>query len=484
MSKRSRRYNNPDFNFVPEDIQDYSNTTQLSYLCSADDILDRIKYDSSIIFKNLRQGIFDLEKVLPVDKKCLCNLGQGKRPFVNRNTCVGCELMRRIFTTIKVPESKIVTIEVGKYLGKKIKINTYNKHKYEKYEKCSYQTSIMKILSTKEHEMFLLDKSFNKIYNNTTVYSTDSPVSNYINTCVFINNKLHKYRIPTLTPFEWSFECGNNIHIIEPLTMNFIEVSSISELQKNSKLPTAQTKVNSLNTDIVISVLKQLISLLHFLSKYSFIHGYPNIDFLRFLHKPCSYKYNDVLIDSPITLLLKPSFLTSFAYETDEGKNVRLVISKCSKNLTSIDKFPVESTDIIINYKKSSSSNHNYEIPILPEIENNLVYTYKIGRELPNFINFMQNHGMPLLHSSFEFYCFLVALLCEHSFYTSFMEHDVLCNIWYNLWKTSEYDSVSEGLNALSLIDHVDHDSIVKFVSRFHLRSDGLKYFWDCLSLI
>jgi hypothetical protein len=93
-------------------------------------------------------------------------------------------------------------------------------------------------------------------------------------------------------------------------------------------------------------------------------------------------------------------------------------------------------------------------------------------------------YGVPLLDSSFEFYCFLTALLCEDSFYITFMQNDSLRSVWYNLWRIGEYDDVMKELVKLKLLEKVEYENIIKYVSKFTLRTDAIDYFWENISTI
>ena len=182
-----------------------------------------------------------------------------------------------------------------------------------------------------------------------------------------------------------------------------------------------------------------------------------------------------------MTVHLKPSFLTSIAFETDDGKHLRMCnFSKLNEGIN-FNQYPIESTDILIGYKKKTIADNN-NIPMIPELKDYFVYCYKIGNQLSNFLTLYQNYGIPLVHSSFDFYCFLVSLLCEDSFHDTFMENEGLQSIWYSLWKTSEYEAMMEHLNKLRTYDTVTNEQLVKFVSSYHLRTDALKHFWDCIN--
>lgn len=482
MSKRSRRYNTPDFNFIPEDICSYKSCSTLQSCCSADEILDRVKCDSNLIFKSIREGNPDILSVLPVDDNCMCDIGRGKRPYVNKQYCIGCEMLRRINSDVKLNGNKTIRIEVGKHIGKVLYVNEYEV-KYGTYEENEELTAVLKKLTEYENQLYLLDDNFYDIYQRTRILSTTSSVTNYIATCVFINNKLLKYKIPNHTPYEWSYACKNKVYIIEPKTMSFLDVSNIESFQKSIRSPIAKTKVNALNEDIVFGILRQLTTSLHFLSKYSFIHGCPSIDFIRFSMKSCNYKYGNVVVTCPVTLHIKPSFLASIAYEDDSGKHTRLVFSNIQPGQELLNEYPIETTDIIINYKKRNVGD-NQNIPMMDNLTEYFSYSYKIGNRLFNFTNFTNNYGIPLLHSSFEFYCFLLSLLCEDSFYETFMLNNDLRSAWYSLWRASEYEEMMEDLMKLKSNDHLDNEQLSKFLTNYTLRSDALKHFWDCVSTI
>jgi hypothetical protein len=477
MSKKTRRSNVPDFNFVPEDLISYTDYKCLDFLCSSDDILERIRYDFAIIFKNMREEKFDLSTVLPNDDRCMCDLGWGARPFVNKQYCVACELIRRLCSDVKLNESRFLTIETGKHIGKTYKFIKHNQE-LSPYTRNLEMEKLLHKMSSMEYDLCLLDGSYYNIFKNTQVYTTTSNVSNYIMTNIFMNNKMMKYKLPNKTLIFWAFSCANKTEVMEEKSLSFMEISMIEQFHKQTKTPMAQSKVNPLNINIVKSILKQLIVLLHFFNKYSFVHGQPTVEYLRFTHKPCVYKYNNITIESPITLHLKPSLLSSFTFESDKNQYIRLIGKADVKPF--VKDFPVEYTDIIVNQKKKSV-NDSGEIPMIEELKTNLVYGYRIGSRLNNFINLVSYEGLPLLHSSFEFYSFMISLLCEDSFYMTFMESDSLKIVWYNLWKATEYETMMESLRELKLYDSVSLDQITMFLSEYTLRSDAIKFFWDSI---
>lgn len=483
MSKKSKKYNIPtaEVYLDTDNVIPYSHNILNNNLLSANDIINRMKCDSLIMFKNIRKGIINLDYVFIKDDNCMCSLGWNKRPFVNKQMCNGCEMIRRVCKDVKIPEDKTITILTGKYEGKVFKVYEYEDN-FKNYEYNPDVNSFSSYFLKVENNLNLLDEVNHNKFKKTQILNTNSYITNYINTTIFLNNKMSKYKMPNLIPFDWVYSCDSKVKILKPLYYSFMQICNFDSVSKNTKTATAKIKIMPMHDNIVISILKQLISILHLYSRYAFTHGRPCIEYLHFTNTSCNYKYGELLIHSPITLHLEPSLYTSFSYETDDGINIRLVNSPNEVN-KNIKRYPYESIDIIVS-STSKNTSDNYEIPILNELKNHIIYCYKIGDKIDDFLNLNVKFGIPLLHTSFEFYCFMVSLLCEDSFYTTFTENETLLNIWYNLWKSSEYESMMNDLIGLKTQDDISYEDIVYFISNYHIRSDGLKFFFECVNSI
>jgi hypothetical protein len=258
----------------------------------------------------------------------------------------------------------------------------------------------------------------------------------------------------------------------------------MESLNKHVKCATAQTKISPLNESVVMSIIKQITVILSFLSRYAFNHGKPCLEYIRFTNKHCNYKYGEIIIDSPITVHLEPSFNSSISFETDLGIS-RICYNNDMEKIPNFANIPVEHIDITITEQMRSLIKKNNDIiPSFPELEGRLVYCYKIGNKLSNFVSYNNRLNIPIVNSSFDFYCFLISLLFEDSFYTTFMENIYLKNIWSNLWKKNELDSITKEINALKTKDELYYEEIAIFLSKYYLRTDAVKYFIDSLSKI
>ncbi len=88
---------------------------------------------------------------------------------------------------------------------------------------------------------------------------------------------------------------------------------------------------------------------------------------------------------------------------------------------------------------------------------------------------YTRNLGIPLFHSSFDFYCFLVGLMSNIDFYNSVTNDEELLNIWESIWIKEEYDDVKNNIKNLGN----DFESIIKFISKYHLRCNCVNYVWS-----
>jgi len=483
---RKSLHNNRKAEYVYPEITsrsycEYDKTKCLLELYSAEHIIDRMKYDKYVITKILEnkssweesKEFHPLDKILSIDDGCLCAGGWGERPYVNKNFCVGCEILRRVSKGTKTPEDGILYIETGKYLGSKYFITNVENF----FSPYSLDETSMKINSKLSLNIDLKMKIMK-------YYSTLSPISNYVCVCSFIHNKLSKNHFPTIPLFEWAYQCNKNTIVLENYPN--LGVGTLSNLLMKPEFnnlqvsPTAKkNQALSLKFNVVISILKQLVSTLHFLNNYGFSHGSPCLKYLAFSYKPTHYKYDGSDIISPITLHLIPSYSSSINID----KDLR-IYNKNYLDIHTEHSTPLESVDYFVGHKITM----DYQVPLtiipmMKELDENLVLGYKIGFKKNTFIELKINRGIDFFQS-FDFYILICSLLTEEAFFSTFIENSELSSIWYNLWKSSEYEKVSEILRVFrtrETVDNVSFEEIYEAISEFTLREDGINYFWDSI---
>jgi hypothetical protein len=461
---------------------EYDKTKCLLELYSAEHIIDRMKYDKYIITKILENknswkdslDFNPLDKILSIDDGCLCAGGWGERPYVNKNFCVGCEILRRISKGIKTPEDGILYIETGKYLGSKYFITNVENF----FSPFSLDEKSKKI----NDKLFLnVDLHINE---EVIYYSTLSPISNYVCISSFIHNKLSKNHFPTIPLFEWAYQCNKNTIVIENYPN--LGVGTLSNLLLKPEFnnlqvsPTAKkNQALSIKFNVVISILKQLVSTLHFLNNYGFSHGSPTLKYISFSYKPTHYKYEGADIISPITINLIPSYNASINID----KNIR-IFNKNYLDIYTDCSMPIEKIDYFIGHKNTV----DYQVPLtiipmMKELDENLILGYKIGFKKNTFIDLKIKRGIDFFQS-FDFYMFICSLLTEEAFYSTFIEHRELSSIWYNIWKSSEYEKITEVLRVFrsrETTETVSFEEIYESITNFTLREDAIDYFWNSI---
>lgn len=474
----------------------------LTELYSADHIIDRMKYDRHIISKNIESivnwnsyNIYNpLENVLCVDDKCLCVNGWAERPYVNKNYCIGCELLRRISKGIKTPEDGLITIEVGNYVGQSFSITNIENF---------FSPYIINRESNKINTKFSMINEI-KLNPNVKYFSTVSPISNYISVCSFIYNKLNKHKMSSTPLFEWAYQCSKNVSLVEiHPNLGIGNINVLAENSEYSKTPVSPTSRNflalSIKNSVTISILKQIFSTLHFLADYKFCHGSPSLRYLGFSKKPVHYKYDNVDVSSPLTVHMIPSYSSVISIKSEhsleEGENNIRIFNKNYSNLHKQISLPIEKIEYFVgdkNVKDSVSGSFGSKdsqvfpslTPMMKELDYNLILGYKIGNKINYYEDLTTKKGINIFCDSFNAYLFLCSLMTEESFYSSFVENEALNYMWYNIWKPSEFENINNDIKTLRIREHndpVNYEELYKIVCNYTLREDGLNYMWNSI---
>ena len=470
----------------------YDCTKCLTELYSADHIIDRMKYDRHIISKNIEASEYwnthniynPLENVLCVDDKCLCIGGWAERPYVNKNYCVGCELLRRISKGVKTPEDGLITIEVGNYVGQSFSITSVENF---------FSPYIINRESIKINTKFsMLDEV--KLKPNIKYFSTTSPIFNYISICSFIYNKLHKHKMSSTPLFEWAYQCSKNVSLIEfHPNLGIGNINILAENSEYSKTPVSPTSRNflalSIKNSITVSILKQIFSTLHYLSDYDYCHGSPCLRYLGFSKKPVHYKYDNAEVSSPLTVHMIPSYNSVISIKSKqslpENENNIRIFNRPYSNIYKQTSLPIEKIEYFVGHKLDSNSQVFASLtPMMKILDDNLVLGYKIGNKLNYYEDLTTKKGLNLFCDSFNCYMFLCSLMTEEAFYSSFIENEMLGYIWYNIWKPSEFENINNDIKMLRIREHSDpvsYEDLYKIICNYTLREDALDYIWNSI---
>jgi hypothetical protein len=90
-------------------------------------------------------------------------------------------------------------------------VNTQLDFLFQKYSKIQNSLNIL------EDSQFNMNKKIKFL-------STESHITNYAITCIFLNNKMLKYKIPNQILFEWVYSCDKKIKLAKPVHYTYNEI--------------------------------------------------------------------------------------------------------------------------------------------------------------------------------------------------------------------------------------------------------------------
>lgn len=455
----------------------YQNLNSTDLVESHDDILKEWSDDRKNIAKLIRNNFEENNiwfNIVPYDKYCQSCLDKKIPPFIKNKSCVGCYCMSIVYVNGKI-NSKIFTLKNKNY-HIQTKIGVLDKYKNTKLSNIFGRKISNRLIETCQSGFI------NLISETKFLKSTSNSITQYILTSCFLINEFNKINIPCLPSFTWVFQCNNEINYIDEILLDEIP---FNEINNNSK--------------IVTGIIEQLLSISHFLSRYYFIHGNPNHQYLKFERKPCNYKYFDKVITCPITLRYIPSIYSSFSsvrltpIKSDTSKNeeekwsssnIRLFYSNKTINSDMDSRIMkrIEISSIIDNrsgiYYNENCNCRNKSKKFNPMIEDytKMKYTtYRLGDAYQTYVTYIRDLGIPLFSGSYDLYSFLTTLMLNTKFKDIVMNDFKLSKLWENIWTQIDYENVK-------IIMDQNHDKkqfeMKNFLSDKNLRCDVVNFCW------
>jgi len=424
------------------------------------DILNQWKKDRYNIFKNVRnENILNdnfWENIISYNKICGCNMGNGNcKAFIEKKSCSGCYCLSNLFYNgeIQFDNFDILDKAYQIYQVKNYELNTY----FTSNLPNMYGKSILKKLSN----MDACEKSASKDIIETTFMKCDNflGIEQYIITSCFLENELNKVNIPCFPTFKWIFCCGEDVNIIE-------RVPSMG-------IGTLSNVINKYGTFVFKDILLQLISTMHCLNLYSFIHGQASLNCLGFDEVKCDYIYENVRIKSDITINYIPCIFSSFTI-SNQNRNLRLYANDDIFNIDMSRNIDIKPF-LNLNKSKTCPSLKSDDCLYTNNYLNIRNIKYKIGNATNIFTACTKNLGIPLFHSSFDLYCIWLDLMFVPEFYNFIVNDKIFNEIWINMWNVNEYQLV------INFIKTNTNKNIRKFLSNLYLRCDCIDYVWNAL---
>ena len=480
---------------------DYCETTR-----STSNMLERFQQDRHSVISLLKNDPDRLVSILwsvnsPVSKDDDCLFAMGKSLAVsiddilsktyntsdsltNFYICPQCKNMKRIIDFPRIKANDPFMLECGEKAGSYL---TYN------------QNEIRQLYIVKENQPLSVTKALAHpgILELAKCSSASCPVPtnnqgrdflnkiskmNYIGSDPFTNNMLINWYIndeikfhfsnkfPNITTSLISFICNNEGYYLS----DYNDIGIISSFQdypefldnfEGKPSPTAKADdKSSISKSIVLGIIVQLFSVLHFLRKYDFSHGNPATTSLKFKKEVVSYISDGVHVTCPVALKLE-DFRTSGCTVT--SNNIRLysksiIADEVLKKKTII---PIVETN---NYEGGNVTVYRLKDPI-KYVKSKYLFLY------------MKHLGLPVYASSFDAYSFMIVLMCERAFYTSVMSDSKLKTFWKNMWISKEdFNIISERItNYHEKTTPIESLDVFKILTDINLRCDMIDFGWE-----
>jgi hypothetical protein len=439
-------------------------------------------------------NIFD--ELFPKDSLCKGKLSQS-RPYSLSQSCIGCQLLTRLFKRGEEGRNKNIYILAGDAMGREISINhiSYSLDKLTSYteEMYSKEYGIRALQSLQD--MSTCEHGYSTRISDTRTFGTTSFISNYILISSILEYEMKLTSFPGIPIFRWIYECSDGLTIVEEKIGNRASLDILTKHSDYTKSPvptSTASKIRSLRSDVARLLLLQLVMNLCFLNNYDFTHGEPCLNNIIITKEACVMKYENIKLECPFTVHIIPSGYSSLTLNVDNNL-IRIFykgnfepipphLSEIAKITFSVNLGTPLLAQVCTPNLENKDDNTN---SFCDEYKNMRVLSYKIGTS-KTFDIYTRNMGIALFPSSFDTYAFFVALMAEEAFYQAVIYDDILLPIWRAMWLEKEYISVMEELNRLRKFHSENHTTpqysmIRTMLSKFHLRCDGLKFLWNML---
>jgi hypothetical protein len=114
----------------------------------------------------------------------------------------------------------------------------------------------------------------------------------------------------------------------------------------------------------------------------------------------------------------------------------------------------------------------------------NNVNMYRLTNSTVDIYNAIRHIGFPLFVGSFDFYCFMVSLMCDKSFYDSVVNDDKLYRLWSMMWLSQDLPNVERHIKEVHNMEiHRDtprsaSNITINIIRGMWLRCDIIQFLW------
>ena len=474
-----------------------------------DNMLSQFKKDRDYIISNLDDNIDRLIIDLwtpssPVcfDKKCLFNMAQTQEIYtleeriegkniindgvLNYYTCPQCKNMKRLIDFRKTKIGQPFYIECGDSAGEQLIITEASIDKLyilkesppatvKRVLENPYITSLKKCSSGCNNNNVCDIKSYESMdYIGLDSFSNNMLINWYL------NNKLEELGIPNVITMHIAYVCTNKGYSLYeyPNIGRIRHLQEYPELLEHTDRPSPTAKADdkvSISKDVTKGIIMQLFATLHALKVFDFSHGGPSSRSLLLKNSICSYMYDGVHVESPVTIKLCDLHHAGITVGNNRLYNKSVI---ADEELLKIPFKPIIETTIITPF----SFDHNNE--------NENITIYRLKNPQKNFqeamlFMYIKHLGFPIFQSSFDAYGFMVSLMADRAFYLTVMSDESMYLLWRGMWLPEEFENIQDKIQKLH--DSPDPmtrvDKVLRVLAGFGLRCDMIEHGWDMIKM-
>ena len=294
----------------------------------------------------------------------------------------------------------------------------------------------------------------------------------------FLNVKMSEIGLPHIVNMHIGFVCNRKGYCL----YEYPDIGRLRYLQKypehleHCSVPNPTAKKDDkmpISRNAVKGIIMQLFATLHALRIYDFTHGNPSSRTILLNNNPCSYIYDGVHVEGPVTIKLSDFNHSGITVGNSRFYNKSVI---ADENLLRTPFRPIIDNKTISSFSFNSKSNK----------KNVNIYRLKDpSKHLHEALIFMylRHLGMPIYQSSFDAYAFMISLMSEHTFYITVMEDESLYTLWRNMWLPEEFELIQDKILKLHSSDDpmTRVDKVLRVLSGFGLRCDAITNCWNLI---
>jgi len=482
----------------------YHNIECCEWTRGIDILLSRYKQDreeiTSLIYNDpdtLIKTIWKQDSPLAIDNGCKCQMGSGE--IRSTFACAQCKNLRRLMDFRLGGVDKPFKVECGDLAGRNLIVSSNH---------------VISPFLTYDDDSARRATNYIQQYRNLTMCGTPNSNDSDGRQCItgdsFTTRTLIMWMIykifsdkslPHCPLMHTAFICHNTGYSLYDMP----SIGTMSELHKieayhnidplNSRdgrsMKSQHFAYTPLKASIARTIIIQLLVALSELSSIYFSHGTPSIHGIIFTKDPVSYMYDGVHVEGPITFQLTDFWNASATF------NGIHYFPKSVKSSMYIER-NMFVPEIVT---RSISMAHCYDRPQKNQVEiadNSIdaickperAVIYKLTNNTMEIYNAMRHIGFPLYAGSFDFYCFMVSLMCDKSFFDAVTNDIRLYSLWSMMWLVDDLPKIEQLIREAHDVEtngetpinnRAASNIVINIVRGAWLRCDIIKYIWSLI---